>query len=87
MTSRAIDEIGEDDDRCQRGGARGGDRFRSGQRGSRRTPRVDQSCYYDSVASPPCAGVVKLADARDSKSRVPKGREGSTPSSGTISYY
>src|SRR2546422_1353203 len=29
------------------------------------------------------AGVVKLADARDSKSRDPKGREGSTPSSGT----
>ena len=29
------------------------------------------------------AGVVKLADARDSKSRFPKGSEGSTPSSGT----
>ena len=30
------------------------------------------------------AGVVELADARDSKSRGPKARVGSTPTSGTI---
>ena len=29
------------------------------------------------------AGVVELADARDSKSRVPLGRAGSTPATGT----
>ena len=33
------------------------------------------------------AGVVELADARDSKSRDPLGREGSTPSSGTIAKH
>ena len=32
------------------------------------------------------AGVVKLADARDSKSRDPQGREGSTPSSGIFRF-
>ena len=32
----------------------------------------------------PCAGVVKLVDARDSKSREPKAHVGSIPTSGTI---
>jgi hypothetical protein len=36
------------------------------------------------AGTPSSAGVVKLADARDSKSRDLYGREGSTPSSGTI---
>ena len=33
-----------------------------------------------------CAGVVKLVDARDSKSREPKAHVGSIPTSGTIDF-
>ena len=40
-------------------------------------------CFKFPAALLSHAGVVKLADARDSKSRDPYGREGSTPSSGT----
>ena len=35
----------------------------------------------------PSAGVVELEDARDSKSRVPRGRVGSIPTAGTIQNY
>ena len=51
-------------------------------RAGRLRPLEDPHC--STLRSNKLAGVAELADARDSKSRVPKGRVGSTPTSGIM---
>ena len=43
---------------------------------------IDMESSFSYIES--CAGVVKLVDARDSKSREPQAHVGSIPTSGTI---
>ena len=46
--------------------------------------RIDMRYLFSYIGF--CAGVVKLVDARDSKSREPQAHVGSIPTSGTIFF-